>query len=83
VTIYKPVKLFVLGVALLACLVVALNPVLTDGWLTLVAIIGFWAVMAGVFGCLVWTDGEPQPVTSQLQVSHVRVIDTRSHETVP
>ena len=82
-TIYKPLRLFVAGSLILAALTAALNPLLSDFYLTVFAALGWVGVWAGVLVCLVWTDGEPQPVATQLNVSHVRVIDTRSHETIP
>jgi hypothetical protein len=80
-TIYTPVRIFVAGSLILAALTAALNPLLSDLYLTVFAALGWVGVWAGVLVCLLWTDGEPPPVAAQLP-RHVRIIEADSHETV-
>jgi hypothetical protein len=78
-TIYKPMRLLLAGMAALIATTAALSPVLPWLALTAFAIVGFWAVIFGVgFWCWL-TDGEPPPPLShQLQVREREVIDVRS-----
>jgi hypothetical protein len=83
-TIHKPIKLFLLGVTGLTLLCLPLSLVISETALTVVATIGFLGCMLGVFAWCWLDDGAPPPpLTNQLQVSHVRVIEADSYETVP